>query len=71
MSLVFRWFLDSRSNEILQQKAMELYRALGKRDGDAVWVVLDSTISGKGVWGYLADGGLDVSANAAMLFQEI
>lgn len=71
MMLIFRWFLDTNAHEELQQKAMELYRALGKRDGDAVWVVLESTTSGEGVWGYLSEGGLDISANASILLAGI
>ena len=71
MSLVFRHFLDSRSNASIQERAMDLYRALGKRDGDAVWVVLESTISSKGVWGYLAEESLDIAVNAAVLLEEI
>lgn len=71
MMVVFRWSLDVRANDHLQKRAMELYRALGRRDGDALWVILSSTLDGKGAWGYLCDSKLDIGINARTLLDEI
>jgi len=71
MMVVFRWCLDKRVHVDLQARSMELYRALGRRDGDALWVCLSSTISGEGVWGYLQDAKLDIAGNAGALLQEV
>jgi hypothetical protein len=71
MMVVFRWCLDKRVHADLQARSMELYRALGRRDGDALWVCLSSTISGEGVWGYLQDAKLDIAGNAGTLLQEV
>jgi hypothetical protein len=67
MMVMFRWFLDKRAHEDLQAKAMSLYEALGRRDGDALWICLRETLDGKGVWGYLVDSKLDIELNATNL----
>jgi hypothetical protein len=67
MMVMFRWFLDKRAHEDLQAKAMSLYEALGRRDGDALWICLRETLDGTGVWGYLADSKLDIELNATNL----
>lgn len=57
MMLSFRAFIDDRVHEELRGKAMGLYVELGKRDGDALWIVLNGTL-GNGVagdaWEYLS-----------------
>jgi hypothetical protein len=71
MMVVFRWCLDKRVHVDLQARAMDLYRALGRRDGDALWVCLTSTLTGQGVWGYLQESKLDIAVNAAMLLEAV
>jgi hypothetical protein len=71
MMVMFRWFLDKRAHADLQTKAMSLYEALGRRDGDALWICLRETLDGKGVWGYLADSKLDIELNATNLLATI
>jgi hypothetical protein len=71
MMIVFRWFLDKRAHGDLQQRAMGLYAALGRRDGDALWVCLTSTLNGEGVWGYMKDSKLDIGNNATLLLSTI
>ncbi|WOO81086.1 TELO2-interacting protein 1 [Vanrija pseudolonga] len=63
--------LDARVHGDLQEAARKLYSALDARDGDAVWMALRAT-SGRlkgdnGVWEYLHDGALDISASVAVL----
>lgn len=64
MMVSFRWFLDTRAHEHLQERAMRLYEALGRRDGDALWLCLKETIDGQGIWGHLADSKLNIEQNA-------
>ncbi|WVQ78137.1 hypothetical protein IAT38_000218 [Cryptococcus sp. DSM 104549] len=75
MGLVFRPFLDQRVHEELQKRAVGVYAELGKRDGDAVWVVLQGTIGksvlDEGVWGYLRDGDLDIEGNARSILEDL
>jgi hypothetical protein len=71
MMVAFRWFLDKRAHGDLREKAMSLYMALGRRDGDALWICLKETLDGQGVWGYLKDSKLDIGANASELLVTI
>lgn len=71
MMVAFRWFLDMRTHEELREKAMKLYMALGRRDGDALWICLRETLDGEGVWGYLKDSKLDIESNAGLLLATI
>ena len=72
MMLSFRPFLDKRANEEIQQKALVLYKALGVRDADALWTVLQSTVENRpGVWAYLWNAGLDITANATSLVESL
>ena len=75
MMVLFRPFLDQRAHEELQTLAKQLYGALGKRDGDALWVVLHATLGtldgDNGVWGYLLDRSLDIELNAKLLLAEM
>jgi len=71
MMVAFRWFLDKRTHEELQKKAMGLYMALGRRDGDALWICLRETLDGEGVWGYLKDSKLDIGSNVGKLLATI
>ncbi|WVQ98494.1 hypothetical protein IAU59_005620 [Kwoniella sp. CBS 9459] len=73
--LMFRAFLDKRTDEELQAKATGLYEKLSGRDGDAVWMAL-SAIMGKvegdnGCWKYLASDGLDIESNAEAILAAI
>ena len=47
--MAFRRFLHSRAHEELQNCARQLYIAFGKKNEDAVWVILTSTASTPGV----------------------
>jgi hypothetical protein len=67
MMLAFRPLLDRRAHAELQAKAVALYTVLSARDADALWVALEATTGGKGVWGYLHDGGLDIGDNVRKL----
>lgn len=71
--LAFRPLLDRRTHEDLQARARQLYLALGRRDGDAVWVGLRATIGtlqNDKVWGYLRSG-LDIETNVAAVLASI
>jgi len=72
MMVLFRICIDKRAHEEIQEKAMDLYVALKRRDEDALWVVLTSTVGGgKSVWSYLRDNQLNVDFNAEKLLREI
>jgi len=71
MMVTFRWFLDKRAHDDLQQRAVRLYEALGRRDGDALWICLRATVYGEGVWGYLAESKLDIEHNVVTLLATI
>lgn len=71
MMVMLRWFLDKRAHQDLQAKAMSLYEALGRRDGDALWICLRETLDGEGVWSHLADSKLDIEHNAHNLLAVI
>ncbi|ORX39722.1 hypothetical protein BD324DRAFT_597236 [Kockovaella imperatae] len=49
MMVLFRPLLDRCAPQGIQDKAMEVYKCLGERDGDALWCVL----AGQGMWSYL------------------
>lgn len=55
MAVAFRPFLDYRANADLRQAAREVYAELERRDEDAVWMVMQSTIGAmrQGVWSYI------------------
>ena len=57
--VLFRPFLDQTAHEKLQALAMDLYTALGRRDGDGLWLVLQATLGtlegDNGVWNHLRD----------------
>ena len=69
MMVLFRPMIDARAHEELQKVAMEVYGLLGKRDGDALWVVLTATRSNEGIWGYLCEPGLDISSSVEILLE--
>nr|XP_031858825.1 uncharacterized protein CI109_005779 [Kwoniella shandongensis]KAA5525897.1 hypothetical protein CI109_005779 [Kwoniella shandongensis] len=75
MILLFRPFIDRRTNDEIQLRARKLYEGLGRRDGDAVWVALNATMGrlegDKGVWGWLKVDGLDVSQNAEIILDHL
>lgn len=72
MMVLFRICIDRRAHEEIQEKAMDLYAALKRRDGDALWIVLTSTVGGgKSVWSHLRDNQLNVDFNAGKLLREI
>lgn len=73
MLLSFRPFLDHRAHEELQRLAMGVYRAAGRRDGDAVWLVLSATLGAAGGdgWAWMREEGLQIGANAEVLLSEI
>ena len=72
MMVTFRPFLDRRAHRELQSLAEELYLEVGKRDGDALWVVLTATLGQtQGVWGYLHDDSLQIGHLAAQLLDQI
>ncbi|ORY22773.1 armadillo-type protein, partial [Naematelia encephala] len=65
MMLLLRPFVDKRTHEELQRRAMTVYECLGRRDGDALWVVLRGTLGKLGapeeaIWGWLGMDGLHV-----------
>ncbi|KIR76865.1 hypothetical protein I305_06385 [Cryptococcus gattii E566] len=74
MMLSFRDFVDDRVHEDLCGKAMQLYTELGKRDGDALWIVLNGTL-GNGVvgdaWEYLSRAKLSIERCASILLGAI
>ncbi|GMK55396.1 hypothetical protein CspeluHIS016_0204520 [Cutaneotrichosporon spelunceum] len=71
MMLVFRPFLDHTAEREIQDRAVELYSALGARDGDALWVALGGTEgSVGGVWAYLRDEKLEIAENAVRVLAE-
>jgi len=69
--VIFRPFLDRRAHDELQTRAISLYQALARRDGDALWVVLHATLGtlegDKGVWDHLQETALDIEVNANRL----
>lgn len=67
MMVLFRPMLDARAHEEVQQAAMAVYLVLGSRDGDALWAVIRSTLTGEGAWGWLGNGHLQVQANMEQL----
>ena len=72
MMTLFLPMLDARAHEDLREKAMELYQALGRRDGDALWTVLQAVSGGQeGVWSYLSEPGLDVATSVKHLLESI
>ncbi|KAL7421240.1 hypothetical protein Q5752_004125 [Cryptotrichosporon argae] len=67
MMVAFRVFLDVAAHDEIQARACALFIALGRRDADAVWVVLQASrgrLEGDHVWGYLSAPGLDMGRNA-------
>lgn len=72
--VLFRPFLDQRAHEELQSRAMDLYRALGRRDGDALWLVLSATLGtlegDNGVWSHLLEPTLDIKENAGRCLKQ-
>lgn len=72
MMVLFRPFIDKRAHEEMKAKATRLYAELGRRDGDALWVVLSSTMGdGRGVWGYLKEDKLEIRANAETILNDL
>lgn len=74
MMLAFRACLNDRAHEEMQQGGLALYRALGRRDGDALWVLLMASmgrLEGDTVWGWLEDATLQIGKNAERLLEEI
>lgn len=67
--LVFRPFLDINTQEELRRHALDLYRSLATRDGDAVWLALRATAGLEACpsMAYLRNPGLDISAAIADL----
>lgn len=74
MMLAFRPLLDRRAHGDLQKHARVLYIALATRDGDALWVALHATMGtlegDHGVWDYLHDTALDITANATAVLAD-
>ncbi|BEJ16089.1 hypothetical protein CspHIS471_0506940 [Cutaneotrichosporon sp. HIS471] len=71
MMLAFRPFLDRRGESEIQDRAVELYSALGARDGDALWVVLGATQgSVGGMWAFLREEKMEIGENAARVLAE-
>jgi hypothetical protein len=72
MMILFRPFIDKRAHEEIQAKAVQLYADLGRRDGDALWVVMTATMGdGRGVWGYLKDDKLEIRSNARTILHDL
>ena len=72
MMVLFRPMLDKRAHEEIQAVCMDVYRNLGQRDGDALWVLLSATLGEeKGVWEYLREPGLDIEVKARKLLEII
>ncbi|WVN89024.1 uncharacterized protein L203_104240 [Cryptococcus depauperatus CBS 7841] len=74
MMLSFRPFLDQRVHEELQEEAMRLYKELGERDGDALWIVLEGTLGNQDLeetWGYLQDRRLNLEENIKKLMTDL
>ncbi|EIW69527.1 hypothetical protein M231_05012 [Tremella mesenterica] len=72
MMLLLRPFLSSKIDQELQDLAKDLYFELGKRDGDAVWICLESSLGKvRGVWEYLKDETLSIERNAEWVLGRI
>ena len=71
MMVLFRPFLDNRAHEDLQSRALCLYMALGRRDGDAIWVVIHATVGSfegdHGMWDHLRGSTLNIGENANVI----
>ncbi|KAG6868878.1 hypothetical protein C0993_008626 [Termitomyces sp. T159_Od127] len=70
--LAFRRFLHGEAHEELQQCARDLYIAVGKKEADAVWLVLSSTMDSTHVnMKFLTTPRWNISSNADIIFQNL
>ncbi|TFY81993.1 hypothetical protein EWM64_g2023 [Hericium alpestre] len=72
MMLSFRRFLHREAQEELQGSARELYIAVGKKNGDVVWLALLATTGAlKGSVAFLTEERWDIKQNVEMILQHI
>ncbi|KAG6897119.1 hypothetical protein C0992_003973 [Termitomyces sp. T32_za158] len=70
--LAFRRFLHGEAHEELQQCARDLYLAVGKKEADAVWLVLSSTIDSTHTsMKFLTTPRWDIRFNVDIIFQNL
>lgn len=68
----FRRFLHSDAHEELQYHARELYVAIGRNNGDAVWLALHSTLTeASPVVKFLRESKWDIEGNAKAVFERL
>ncbi|KAG5353687.1 hypothetical protein C0989_003824 [Termitomyces sp. Mn162] len=70
--LAFRRFLHEKAHEELQQCARDLYLAVGKKEADAVWLVLSSTMDSIHIsMKFLTTPRWDIRSNADIILHNM
>jgi hypothetical protein len=70
--IAFRRFLHKEAHQELQMEARNLYVAMGKRNEDAVWLALSSTIRQVDITvAFLVERGWDIEKNVSIIMQTL
>ncbi|KAF7799289.1 hypothetical protein EIP86_010521 [Pleurotus ostreatoroseus] len=69
--VTFRRFLHKHAHEELQACARDLYKALCRNNGDAVWLALTATTEKVDSCAFLYEGKWDIEGNANLIIDEV